>query len=271
MQGLLDIARRQIAVAISEQDHLITAELGRISSDAAAKGYLRSGRHIVERDRACSEAIKNRAAFVWEILHRCVTNAGVAFTSDMAARLKAFAQPYLANNVGALTLRPNQGMDRMGLGPITPTLSETARENALAWLEAEIDLFCYALSQAPQVSEYKPQPVINIHGSIVGVVQTGDQSTANLKVSAPTIYHESARQALEELKREIQATGQDGGSLFLVDETTAELAKPVPDKTRLASLITAAKSCLTGAIETAPKIPAAIDAVQKAISLLPFG
>jgi hypothetical protein len=195
-------------------------------------------------------------------------------SADLAQQLKRFSLPYLGDDVGALTLRVNQGMEPRGLKPIPPTISERARDNARSWLESEIDLFCHVLSQAPQHAEYKPQPVINIHGSTVGAVQTGDQSTATVRIIAPTAsYDAAARHALEELKREIQAVGQgqDSASLFLIEASSAELDKPMPDKSRLASLIAATKSCLAGVIDTAPKIPAAIEAVQKAISLLPFG
>lgn len=268
MQEFLNIARRQVNIAIDEEQQGIATEIKRIRAQASAQGYLRSGRLIVELDRTCGAAITKRGAKVWEILQDSITKGRVPFSDNLARELKDFALPYMADTVNGLMLHAANEAAGMGKPGMQLTDSSAARDNAQRRLDAEIDLFCGALSKTLQDELYRVHPVINIHGSNVGAVQTGNNSAATVTLHSSNIYQEQARAALDELRKELLAANQEGAPLFLVSEGEMELAKSEPNKTRLHSIIDAIKGCVLGAIENAPKIPTAIEGVQKAIALL---
>ena len=270
MQEFLDIAHRQVGIAIDEEQQALAREIKGIKAQASALGYLRSGRLLVELDRACGHAITKRGSIVWELLHRCITIGRIGFSEDLAEELKDFALPYLTDTVDGLTQYAALEAAKMGMPELRLRLqdSEVARKNAQRRLDTEIDLFCGALSKASQDPAIQPQPVINIHGSNVGSVQTGSHSAATATLHCSNIYQERAREALDALRQELLAANQQGAPLFLVSEGKAELAKSEPNKTRLHSIVDSIKACVAGTIETATKIPSAIEGVQKAISLL---
>jgi hypothetical protein len=270
MQQFLTIARQQINLALDEQQHELSLELRRIMARASADGYLRSGRLLIELDRACAAAITHRGAKVWDITHRCITTGRVRHTPDLATTLKDFCLPFLAGTVNGLTQRAIRETQHMGMPNVQTRDAENARLRACGTLESEIDLFCAALSVMPQDVTYQPQSVIHVNNSSIANLQTGQGSSATVTQSVSTIQQEQARSALEELKRELIAANQNGSPLFFIEESEDELAKPVPDKSRLKSFAEAIRDCVAGTIETAPKIPAAIEAVQKAIAMLPM-
>jgi hypothetical protein len=80
---------------------------------------------------------------------------------------------------------------------------------------------------------------------------------------------EAVMKALELLKKELVA-GDQQHALAIIDESEKELAKPNPNKGVLSGFVGAIKRMTVGAIDIAPKIPAAIEAVENAIALLPF-
>jgi hypothetical protein len=265
MDDLLSIARRQIDNYIDMQmDKDLPEAFFKVRHSTNDTSFMASSRYILELDRVCAEFIAQRGAAVWEILHRCVTTGRVEFSPGLADVLKKFSAGYLQGSVGGLTeMANNNRRDKMEL-----RASEAARKRAINQLEAEIDLFCAVLLRAPQVASYQPPHVINITGSTVTTLQTGSHSTATVTNSSISHQHDSVAVAVAGLKAELTAAGIEGHPLFLVQEVEAELAKPVPEKSRLKSIADMMSHFVSGAINNAPKVPDAIDAVKRSIELL---
>jgi hypothetical protein len=269
MQQFLGIARNQIRIALDEQEGALARELKSIMATAAAQGYLRSGRLVKELDRACAAAITKRGVTVWEIVHRCVRVGRIRYSAHLPDELSAFCLPYLKGDVQGLRRRAVIEIRFMALPEITLVDSEAACDIAYRTLQSEIELFCAALSVEPQDLPYLPQTVINMHGPNFGAVQTGANSTANSAVTVSDISTANLRTALDQLKVELINAGSPDAPLILVRESESETAKPVPDKSRLKSLVVGIKACIGGLLETAPKIPTAIEGVKRAIEMLP--
>lgn len=266
MDDLLAIARRQIDNYLDLQ---FNEELPQAFNEARRSSnsvsFASSSRFVLVLDKICADFISQRGAAVWEILHRCITNGRVAYSPQLAGLLKEFSTPYLQGNVGGLTERAQSETSK----DMDLRASESARKRALNVLEAEIDLFCAVLLRAPQETLYQPPHVIHITGSTVTNLQTGHQSVAIVTAVSTTHQTDAIAAAIADLKLVLASAKIDGPSLFLVQEAEAELKKPVPEKSRLKSLMETMSNCTAGFINNAPKVPDAIEAVKRVIDLMP--
>ena len=269
MDEVTEIARRQIGLAIATQSRQVEETLAGIQADCSARGYLKSGTHFLLIDKACGEAIRERAERIWEIVHRCVESIGVEFYPGIASELKAFVLTQLNGTAGELTDRAASTAAKFCMHKNIQdhlTEAETARVSAVQWLEAEIDLFCTVLSKSSARPQYSPQPIINITGSQVGSVQTGSHSSATVTQSATNSIFGDTLTALQKLKSELIAAGLSAATpevVELVDESTSELVRPAPSKAKLSAFLDSIKSSLSGAVERFPKIAVALESVSK--------
>jgi len=272
MQEVLNIARRQVQVVVDRHSAQVEADIASVGSRASAHGFSRSGRHLLEIDKVCAEAIEKRAALVWEVLHRCVTSAGVPYSDGLADELKSIVAPYLSNTAGGLTHRANVMAQSFGLPRELDYLQEAiaSQDRTQRWFDSEVDLFCLALAKVPAKPHYSPHPIINIHSSTVGTLQTGDYSTASVSMSMGENSQAQVVAALETLRSEVLAArlGTTAEApLVLIDESVSEMEKPAADANRVRSLLSTIRLCLSSAIDAAPKIPQAIESVQKTLDL----
>lgn len=266
MDDLLDIARRQIGTFISKQlAEDMPEAFAKVRRSSPDVSFMGSSRYLLFIDKACAELITQRGTATWEILFRCITNGRVEYSAGLAGELKNFASPFLDGTVGSLVDRAKELVPRYTEGTSLPG----AQARALETLETEIDLFCAALKREPQATPYQPPHVINITGSSVNNLQTGHFSTATVTTHATSHEYHQIISAVGKLKNELEAAGITGPAIFLVEETEAELAKPNPNPSRLKSLTDTLSSCATWALDSASKIPGAIDGVKQAISMFP--
>ncbi|QOY94078.1 hypothetical protein IM543_21680 [Massilia sp. UMI-21] len=188
------------------------------------------------------------------------------YSPDLAEKLKLFSTPYLRGTAGGLTERAARE-SRIG---VQARDSEAARVRAVATLEAEIELFCAVLSRAPQPAQYQPPHVINIPGSSVADLQTGNHSSATLTNVSVSSQHSDVAAAVAALKAELHAADVEGAPIFLVQEAEAELTKVAPQRSRLKGFVDAIGSCASGAINVGTKLPDAVEGAKRAIEILPF-
>lgn len=265
MDELLKIARRQIDVFIDTQieEDLPRGfmQVRRASNDIS---FMRSSRYILELDRVCAQLVEERGIAVWEIVQRCISTGGIEYSPSLAEDLKRFASPYLTGDVGGLTARAAQESDKN----YAPTGSESSRKRALSTLESEIDLFCTQLLRAPKFTPYQAPQVINIHGSTVANLQTGDHSSASITTYSSSNQYGDITTAVELLKKELITAGAEEPPLVLIQEVESELAQSTPRPARLKSLLTGITSCVSGILDQAPKVPLAIEGVKRALDML---
>jgi hypothetical protein len=266
MDDLAQIARRQIEIAIAKQQLLTEDAITVVQAEASRRGMLKSSSHLLMIDRACADAIQERAIIVWEIIHRCISSAAVEFSPKLAAELKELALPYFEGAVGGLTTKANETAEKLGLrGGDFLRQAKGAREHARAWMETEIDLFTTVLAKTSPKPHYSPHSIINIMGSQVGSVQTGNNSTTMVTQSTRNPAFADTLAAVRALRTELVAAGTDSPDILdLVDSSEAELEKSKPNRSKVSAFFTALTSCLSSVVNTSPKIPAALEGVKKA-------
>lgn len=275
MIEILDIAARQISVAIDVQNGEVSKMLKALQGDAARDGILRSGSYFVKIDRACAEVLVNRSTMVWQILHRCLTSTGTNFHPALSGKLKKFVMPIMNGYVDGLTtlaereakrLVPNMNLEKSLLE------SANARAQAVDWLGCEIDLYCKGLELAPKQPNYSPQSVITFNNSNVASVQTGDNATANVTQTLSNPAHAEALAALSTIRSEIlnlQPSVPRDEALELITETVAELEMEKPSKARFSAYVRALKDFTVGILDQAPKIPQALESLTKLLDYFP--
>ncbi|MBD8531506.1 MULTISPECIES: hypothetical protein [unclassified Massilia] len=267
MEDLLAIAGRQIDTFLDVQTNdEFYREVDKVRRSSDSISFVRSSRYPIALDAACAGLITRCGAGIWEIVHRCITTGRVEFTPSLSEQLKNFTKPYLEGVVRSLTERTSQAAN----GIFQPTASEVARVRAVANLETEIDLFCAVLSRVPQPAQYQPPHIINIHGSSVASLQTGNHASANVTTLTVGSRHIDVAAALAQLKAELIAAKVDGTPMFLVQEAEAELAKTPPQQSRLKGFVNAIGGCVNGMIEVGTKLPGAIEGAKRAIDMLPM-
>jgi hypothetical protein len=268
MEEIFRIAAQHIANFINGQMRELPRCLAVVRHSVQDVSFVNSSRYVLALDEVCAEAISKRGVAVWESLHRCIVNGHAKYTDDLASKLKEFSVPYLRDTVGGLTTMASEIAARASI-PYPGRQSEEARDHALSILETEIDHFCMALASAPQATPYQPPHVINVSGSAsVASIQTGAHSSATVHFQALSQPQIDVAAALDQLKQEIMLLKKDDPSIFLIDETKAAAVAENPNPARLASFFNAAKKCISGALEAAPKIPALIDTIEKGIKMI---
>ncbi|MEW5818066.1 MAG: hypothetical protein AB1798_22075, partial [Spirochaetota bacterium] len=119
---------------------------------------------------------------------------------------------------------------------------DRARNQALAKVGTEIDLFVHSLKKkADSEKNGSSSTVLNIY-SPVGSIQTGNYSIANVTQNIDTEVREQIRKILEEINlalshSEVETTAPKSELIEIVQESQKELQKEKPDVTRLRSLL----------------------------------
>jgi hypothetical protein len=120
---------------------------------------------------------------------------------------------------------------------------DSAKNQALAKVGTEIDLFVHALKKKEAVeTNGTSSTVFNIY-SPVGSIQTGDSSIANVTQNIDTEVKEQIRKALEDIELalnqpEVEPSSSKTELIEVVQESKDEIQKEKPNVTRLRSLLT---------------------------------
>ena len=245
-QEIIKIAHDRIRIEIGEQNNTLHREIDRIKAEMVGRGSLRSGMTIKRVSDLCIETVKNRAQLVWQTLFRFITTTGISYSEKLSEELKGLVAQHLPENLGDLKGHIEQITELAG----SPNLHEkfgqglySARNQALAKVGTEIDLFVHSLKKKAEAeSNGASSTVFNIY-SPVGSIQTGDSSIANVTQNIDTEVKEQIRKALEEInltlnQSEVETPSPKGELIEVVQESQEELQKEKPNVTRLRSLLT---------------------------------
>ena len=245
-QEIIRVAHDRIRIEIGEQDNRVRTEIERIKAEMSGRGMLRSGMTIKRVSDLCIGIVKNRTQLVWLTLFRFITTTGVSYTEELSEELKGLVARYLPEKLSDLRDYIEQTAKLMG----SPDLHERfgqeldkARNQALAKVGTEIDLFVYSLKKKveAEVSE-SLSTVFNIY-SPVGSIQVGDNSIANVTQNLDAEIKDQIEKALEEInlvlnQSEVETPSPKDELIEVVQESQEELQKEKPNVTRLRSLLT---------------------------------
>lgn len=246
-QEIAKIANDRIRIEIEEQNSRLHSEIGRIKVKMRNEETLQSSTSIKDIANLCIDTIKNRAQLVWQTLFRFITTAGISYSPELSDELKGSVAQHLPEKLGDLRDYIKQTTNLI-IG--SPSLYESiwrdldsGRNQALAKVGTEIDLFVHSLkTKADSVKDGTSSTVFNIY-SPIGSIQTGDNSIANVTQNIDTEVKEQIRKALEEInskltRSEVETPTPKGELIEVIQESQVELQKEKPNVTRLKSLLT---------------------------------
>ncbi len=244
-QEIIKIASERIRIEIGEQNNILHGEIDRVKEEMAGRGIFRSGMTIKRVSDLCIETVKNRAQLVWQTLFRFITTTGISYSEKLSEEIKDLVAQHLPENLGDLRGHIEQITELAGASNLHKNLEElySARNQALAKVGTEIDLFIHSLKKKAEAeSNGASSTIFNIY-SPVGSIQTGDSSIANVTQNIDTEVKEQIRKALEEInltlnQSEVETPTPKGELIEVVQESQDELQKEKPNVTRLRSLLT---------------------------------
>jgi hypothetical protein len=274
VEQIAEIARKRIQLDVDEQLRKVETNIAQIRAQAAAHGVLGSSRTLLAVDAECAAAITARSRFVFDHLVRSVQMAGVAFSADLGAQLKELAFSFFPEGVDGLENRANNMFAGSGLqnaGMNNFQAAATARQEALKYLSAEIDLFIMSLTN--KANTQAGSVTIQINNSTVGSVQAGDYSTANVNQAISQHEHNELIQALKQLKSEVAAIsefpGQDKTEVVeVLDDGVAELQKGKPNLTKVRGYLATIGAAISGTADVITKVGPAYEVVKKAATMI---
>lgn len=269
---ILKIAINRIHLEIGEQNNNLLREIEKIKAEMAARGALQSGMTIKRVSDLCIEAVKNRAQLIWQTLFRFITTTGISYSDELSEELKNIVGNQMPEKLGDLNGFIQQIAELAG----SPKLKEKfgdglgrARNQALAKVGTEIDLFVHSLKKKTEEQKNESlSTIFNIY-SPVGSIQTGDNSIANVTQNIDTEVKMQILKALEEINSalnlpEVSTTSPKSELIEVVQESQLEIKKERPNVTRLRSLLTT----IGTSIQVVSSLKPAYETLKQALTFL---
>jgi hypothetical protein len=267
---VIRIAEERVQLEIDEQNKSLLIEIGRIKSESAARGVLRSGATLNLITNACALVIKNRAQLIWQTFFRFLTTTGISYSETLAEELKVQIVKHLPENLMKDIVNQSANLVR---SPNSSTQVEVeldlARRAALAKVGTEIDLFVHSLKKNLEMKEKETSSTIfNIY-SPVGAIQTGDSSIANIAQTIDSEVREQLSKVLGEIslrlsQSEFAMPYPKGEIIEIVQEGQEELKKQSPNITKLRGML----STVGTAIQTIASMKPAYETLKQALTFL---
>lgn len=245
-EEITKIAHDRIRIEIGEQNNNLHIEIDRVKAEMSYRGVLRSSMAIKRVTGLCVETIKNRAQLVWQTLFRFITTSGISYSENLSEELKGLIVHHLPENLGDVRDHVKKITEIAGSPNMYERMEQelvSARNQALAKVGTEIDLFVHALKKKEAAeTNGTSSTVFNIY-SPVGSIQTGDSSIANVTQNIDTEVKEQIRKALEDIELalnqpEVEPSSSKTELIEVVQESKDEIQKEKPNVTRLRSLLT---------------------------------
>lgn len=235
-----DLARRTIEVALEERWTPLSRQTLEIASEAIRHGAYGGSRFLVQIIGLYKAELDIQASIAWGHLQRVLANVGIGRMDTLAADLKDFMGETIERVAASLldhinNSPPFKNKQTNIIEPVKP-LNE-AKDHALSKVGCEIDLYVAGLEQAAHQTQEGGTTHVSVYGGQVGILQTGNFSSASMTVTLDSNSKReimAALQAVENTLRGIQETPFDKAEVLeLVQDSRAEADKPKPNLTRL--------------------------------------
>lgn len=262
------LVERFISLQFEERTKQLGQDISKSQNDAAIKGMGRSSVVVQLVYDHCARDIELRTLIVWQNLCKILSRAGFVLTDTLADDLKREVTKYADRIYLEPDKRYQDVVRTVGLRTTAQTLMN-ARDNALAKVSAEIDLFVLGLRRQQEAKETQCAPIFHFH-SPVGTVQTGPNASAQVFQNMSTQDRELLLEAIVGLRQALDGIDRLPAHpkeeiIELVEEADKETTKPKPNSTKLRSIFTG----IAEAVQTVASLKPAYDALK--LSLIPFG
>lgn len=268
---ITDLAQRTIEVALEERWTPLSHQTLDITSKAIMHGAYRGSRMLLQIIELYKAELDIQASMAWGHLQRVMASAGVGGMETLADDLKAFMTKTI-DGISATLLKhinnssPFRSKTTGIIDAVKPL--EEAKAHALRKVDCEIDLYVAKLEQSARQTQESGGTKVAIYGGQVGIVQTGDFSTASLIVTLDdTAKREivAALDKVEEALREIRETPFNKEEVLReVQECKAEADKPKPNVTRMKGALLA----VANSIQTVAALKPAYETLKGALALV---
>ena len=271
-EKIIKIANDRIRIEIDEQNNNLRKEIERIKAEMSGRGVWRSSMTIKRVTDLCVETVKNRAQLVWQTLFRFITTPDISYSEDLLDELKHLVAQHLQEQLYDLEGYVKQTAQISGSPNFHERMAQElhdARNQALAKVGTEIDLFVHSLKKKSDAEPNGTSALIfNIY-SPVGSIQTGDSSVANVTQNIDTEVKEQIRKVLEEINHvlnlpEVETTYPKGELIEVIQESQTEIQKAKPNVTRLRSLLTT----IGTSIQVVSSLKPAYETLKQALTFL---
>lgn len=257
---------------IARRDQHLAQTVNDALAQATSLGALQSSRmQIVISDLFASE-YQARVDLLWDILQQVLSAHGISLVGNVASDLKGFLDEVLTAQKDALNQELWRNFDRFRSGGMSAFREKVSSQAIVSKneLDAKVDFFVLGLKARSHEAGAVGGPVQNFYGSTIGVVQTGNSSTAQVSQSltmGDTAATERALDAVTDaLKAHMELAGFTQAELLeLVKEMRQEVTQPKPSRSKLTKIA----GGLALAIQTSKDLKPAYELLRTV--LLPWG
>jgi hypothetical protein len=165
-----ELADKLIQIQFRERTEQLVRDIRRTADEMTLAGMGTSGPHVNAVFEICARDVELRALIVWQNLRRVLSQAGIVPTESLADDLNEGFSLY----VEPIFLEPHSRLEKLinRIGSSYRPSLTGAREQAIAKVHAEIDLFVLELTSRESKGESSAPVQVNIGGN-VGAVMTG--------------------------------------------------------------------------------------------------
>lgn len=266
-----DLARRTIEVALEERWTPLSRQTLEITSDATMHGAYGGSRMLVQIIELYKAELDIQASMAWGHLQRTLANVGIGRLDTLAADLKVFMGETIERVAAGLLDHINNSSPFKNkrteiIDPVKPL--EEAKDHALRKVDCEIDLYVAGVGQVARQTQQGGTTYVNVSGGQVGILQTGNFSSASMTVTLDANSKREIVAALESVEnsvRNIQETPFDKVEVLeLVRDSKAEADKPKPNLTRLKAALLA----IAASIQPVAALKPAYETLKGALALV---
>lgn len=235
-----DLARRTIEVALEERWTPLSRQTGEITSRATLHGAYGGSRMLVEIIGLYRAELDIQALIAWGHLQRILANVGIGRLETLADDLKAFMGGIIERVAASLldhinSTSPFKKKQTDIIDPVSPL--QEAKAHALSKVNCEIDLYVAGLEQAARLAQERGSTSVNVYGGQVGILQTGNLSTASMTITLDSISKSEIVTALEAVETALHDIREPPFNmaevLSLIQDSKGEASKSEPNVTRL--------------------------------------
>lgn len=251
----------------AERRQRLVQELKALAMELNSRGLFHSGVHVQRAVEICRREIETRAWIVHNAHLRVLSQLAVDPYSELSRDLKSRVSYYLPLG-DDYAQAPKELASRMGLQSTPDIRVHETHEHVLAKIGTEIDLFVETLTRRKK-ERADGTSIYNFY-SPVGAFQTGPGSNANVVQHISSQDKEALQQALMAVREALSHLSDTQEFpkkeiVEVVDEARSEIAKPVPNRVKLTSMLTT----LGETIRVMGSMNSAYQLLKTA--LLPFG
>jgi hypothetical protein len=214
------------------------------------RGLLVSGPMVQAMNKFGRDELRAQIQIAFTNIQRTVVQTKTTYSQDLAFDLKRELEIYANQSVIEIIGEINKRW--ASVATVNPESMDREKRIALDIFSGEIDILVEQLRQAA-TAEKSSGGVYNFHGP-VGAFQVGNYNIANVTQNLADADRAKVTEALDLSIQSLQQSSHPKSSEMerLAEEAREELTKPVPNDTKLLTILTVLSSAVEGIANARP-------------------